>query len=248
MMGLSLQIRRRGSSCARPPENFDRATFRANRLNRSLTEIQTLYGKAVEAEQAAQWKLDFDKTRAVRDNLVSKFTSRYPSIVTELVDLFGRIVACNREIDQINGAAPESEGTRLRHVEAAARGLDVADTVLANIRLPDLRIGQHGESLAYPPPAPSAIMQMMGFAGGMPDEGESEFYETVLDEATGYYIAKRRADAPPLPWSAEPAPVPVSMREQARAEQAARAEERERLARERQERDRAREAANAIEI
>jgi hypothetical protein len=73
-------------------------------------------------------------------------------------------------------------------------------------------------------------MQMMGFAGGMPDAEDDQHYETVLDEATGFYIAKRRADAPPLPWSAEPAPVPVSMREQAVAEQALRAEERDRVA------------------
>jgi hypothetical protein len=229
-------------------EKADRATFWANRLNRSLSEIQALYGKAIEAEHAAQYRSDFDRLHVVRDNLADELKSRYPAVVTELVELFGRITKCNQEIDQIHADAPEGSGYRLRHVEGAARGLDVPDSVLANIRLPDLRIGQHGESLAYPPPAPSAIMQMMGFAGGMPDAEDDQHYETVLDEATGYYIAKRRADAPPLPWSAEPAPVPVSMREQALAEQAARAEERERLAREGQERDRAREAANAIEI
>jgi hypothetical protein len=36
-----------------------------------------------------------------------------------------RIVACDQDITRINSTAPESEGIRLRKVEAAARGLDL---------------------------------------------------------------------------------------------------------------------------
>jgi hypothetical protein len=36
-----------------------------------------------------------------------------------------RIVACDQDITRINSTAPESEGIRLRKVEAAARGFDL---------------------------------------------------------------------------------------------------------------------------
>ena len=58
-----------------------------------------------------------------------------------------RIVACDQDITRINSTAPESEGIRLRKVEAAARGFDLGQgdvSVLENCRLPHLLVGQHG--------------------------------------------------------------------------------------------------------
>jgi hypothetical protein len=60
----------------------------------------------------------------VRDNLSAEFKSRYQSVVSELVELFGRIGKVDREIDAVNAAAPDSESLRLRKVEAIARDVD----------------------------------------------------------------------------------------------------------------------------
>jgi hypothetical protein len=214
-------------------EKADRATFWANRLNRSLTEIQTLYGKAVEAEQAAEWKSSFDRIRIARDQLSAEFSSRYQNIVTELVDLFGRIAKCDQTIDSLHATSPDGEGMRLRKVEAAARQIEVvdhSDSVLEKCQLPSFAIGHSYASPLAWPPAPIPVDMGLGFfprSGGEVDADE-DLYETVLEENTGFYVARRRADAPPLDRGS--APVPVSLREQALAEQAARAEERERLA------------------
>jgi hypothetical protein len=66
-----------------------------------------------------------------------------------------RIVACDQHFTRINSTAPESEGIRLRKVEAAARGFDLGQgdvSVLENCRLPHLLVGQHGASQAWPLP------------------------------------------------------------------------------------------------
>jgi hypothetical protein len=50
-----------------------------------------------------------------------------------------RIVACDQDITRINITEPESEGIRLRKVEAAARGFDLGQgdvSVLENCPLP----------------------------------------------------------------------------------------------------------------
>jgi hypothetical protein len=98
-----------------------------------------------------------------------------------------RIVACDQDITRINSTAPESEGIRLRKVEAAARGFDLGQgdvSVLENCRLPHLLVGQHGASQAWPlPQKPIALALLSTFPrNGVPDPNEDEFYEVVYDD------------------------------------------------------------------
>src|SRR5271169_6353702 len=125
-----------------------------------------------------------------------------------------RIVACDQDITR---TAPESEGIRLRKVEAAARGFDLGQgdvSVLENCLLPHLLVGQHGASQAWPlPQKPIALALLSTFPrNGVPDPNEDEFYEVVLDEDAGHFVMRRRADASPLVLP--PAPLQRTMREQ----------------------------------
>jgi hypothetical protein len=212
-------------------EKSDVATFRANRYHNGLVGLQDLYNKAVAVEQDAVWRAEFDKVRVIRDQLAAEFSSRYVAIVEELTTLFNTIIRCDRDVTRINTTAPESESMRLRKVEAAARDVDAVQgdsSIIDSCRLPNLT--RYGVTMAWPPAETLTSLQVLaGFLrNGTPDASEDEHYETVFDESTGFYVARRRADAPPLFLPA--APPQMTMREQALAEQAARAEERERLA------------------
>jgi hypothetical protein len=136
----------------------------------------------------------------VRDNLSAEFKSRYQSVVSELVDLFGRIGKVDREIDAVNAAAPDSESMRLRKVEAIARDVDSVQgegSIIASVKLP--QFAQFGRALAWPPMAATISMTQMMFPGnGSVSDADDPNYEVVCDEATGYFVSRRRADAPPL--------------------------------------------------
>jgi hypothetical protein len=111
-----------------------------------------------------------------------------------------RIVACDQDITRINSTAPESEGIRMRKVEAAAHGFDLGQgdvSVLENCRLPHLLVGQHGASQAWPlPQKPIALALLSTFPrNGVPNPNEDEFYEVVYDEDAGHFVMGRRADA-----------------------------------------------------
>jgi hypothetical protein len=68
------------------------------------------------------------------------------------------IVACDKEIDRLNIRAPDTEYRRLRKVEAEARRIGLTQgSILQNCRLPNLLIGQHGSSQAWPLPQPNAL-------------------------------------------------------------------------------------------
>jgi hypothetical protein len=112
----------------------------------------------VEADEYfARWEPDFKTVEATRDELAAEMREVYPAAVAQLVDLFHRMTACDRECSRINGLAPPGEHRRLRQVELTARGVDrllqpdvwIAET----LRLPVFP-RDTGPILAWPPPAP----------------------------------------------------------------------------------------------
>jgi hypothetical protein len=178
--------------------------FAAQRLHNAVVKLRELQMAAVAREEATAWHADADKVQAVRDQLAAEFAVRYPAVVRELVGLFTSITACDREIDRIHSSAPDTENRRLRKVEAEARRIDLTQgSILENCRLPNLLIGQHGASQAWPLSQPSVGLQILsGFPkNGTPGSDEDEFYELVYDEVAGQYAMRRRPDAPPLALS-----------------------------------------------
>jgi hypothetical protein len=86
--------------------------------------MQERHSAAVTREQLAAWHADADRVEAVRDQLANELSTRYRAITAELVDLFTRIAACDREVGRINGSAPGFDRRRLLGVELTARGID----------------------------------------------------------------------------------------------------------------------------
>jgi hypothetical protein len=92
------------------------------------------------------------------------------------------IVACEKEIDRLNIRAADTEDRRLRKVEAEARRIDLTQgSILENCRLPNLLIGQHGASQAWPLSQPNVGLQLLSSfpKNGSPGSEEDEFYELV---------------------------------------------------------------------
>jgi hypothetical protein len=203
--------------------------FKVQRYRNGLAGLQGLYNEVVANEQAAAWRAEADKVQAVRDQLSADVALRYPALVDEMVGLLTRMVDCDRRIDCLHAAAPESEGThRLRKIEATARRIDIVQSgtgIIENCRLPNLLVGQHGSSQAWPPaPQQNVGLELLSIfpRNGSGDPNEDRFYEMVLDEVAGHYVMRRRPDAPPL---APPrAPPQLTMREQILSEQARRSQ------------------------
>jgi hypothetical protein len=137
----------------------------AERHRNAITALQERHSAAVTREQLAAWHADADRVQAVRDQLSAELADRYPAITAELVDLFSRIAASDREIARINASAPGYDQRRLLSVELTARGIDrfglndkrIAETV----RLPAFVRG-HGSVMAWPvPTVPFSVQASM---------------------------------------------------------------------------------------
>lgn len=130
----------------------DQSRFEHARLLRAIPLLAERLRQAQAREYALQWHQDFEQVEAERDALAEELTATYPDLVAKLVSLLDRIEVCDREVDRVNGSAPEEDNRRLLGVELTARGLNcftaASPSLTANLRLPhpgDTR------SLAYPP-------------------------------------------------------------------------------------------------
>jgi predicted transcriptional regulator len=128
------------------------AEFDHERLHTLLPRLEQRLQQVEAAEYAARWQLDFDQVAAKRDELASKYAELYPKLTAELVDLFHRAEAVNKEVSRVNGSAPAGEHRRLGEVELAARDLEsfnTADPSIAKaVQLPDWtrRVGSNSAS------------------------------------------------------------------------------------------------------
>ena len=95
-----------------------------DRLDAALPKLHARYERARAQKHAAQWNEEFEQLAKERDELAKELTKAYPAAVKTLTDLFARVEALDKEIDQLHGSAPRSDHRRLLGVELAARGLD----------------------------------------------------------------------------------------------------------------------------
>jgi hypothetical protein len=85
------------------------AAFTRDRLRTVLPRLQKLL-KQVEAEEyAAAWEAEYEKIKAVRDELAAEMHEVYPAAVAQLTDLFQRAAEVDRECTRINRAAPSPD-------------------------------------------------------------------------------------------------------------------------------------------
>jgi predicted transcriptional regulator len=132
------------------------AQFDRDRLHTLLPRLQERLQQIQAAEYAARWEADFEQVEGRRNELVQEYAATYPRLVAQLVDLFERIEAADKEVSRINGSAPDGENRRLRGVELTARGLasfTVANPSIASgVQLPEL---ERSAVMAWPRPTPS---------------------------------------------------------------------------------------------
>jgi hypothetical protein len=137
------------------------AEFNRDRLHTLLPRLQERLQQIQAAEYAARWEADFEQVEARRNELVQEYAATYPRLVAQLVDLFERIEAVDKEASRINGSAPSCEHRRLLGVELSARGLDGftrdEPSIARAVQLPDF---ERSAVLAWPPPKPSMAVQV----------------------------------------------------------------------------------------
>jgi hypothetical protein len=137
------------------------AAFASDRLHTVLPRLQARLADVQAAEYAARWEPDFEQVQARRDELAQEYATTYPRLLAQLVDLFGRAQAVDKEISRINGSAPTGEHRRLLGVELTARDLECFTTanpsIALAVQLPDF---ERSAVLAWPPPKPSMAVQV----------------------------------------------------------------------------------------
>ncbi len=144
----------------------DRLCTALPRLQRRLQEVQAM-------EYFARWEPDFEQVEAKVEAASRKY-AKYPTLVTELVDIFRDAEEVDKEVARINGSAPSGEHRRLRSVELTARGLDSFTTanpsISRSVQLPDWG---PSDRMAWPPPStPLAVLASQGMAAPPHSGGE----------------------------------------------------------------------------
>jgi hypothetical protein len=108
------------------------AMVAVNRLGPLLLKLQTRYGEVHEQEEIATWRAEREATWlaehdawiAERDALAEELRDIYPEVARKITDLFERIVANDKALDQLNRARPNGVQRHLFSVELYARGLE----------------------------------------------------------------------------------------------------------------------------
>jgi predicted transcriptional regulator len=137
------------------------AEFDRDRLHTLLPRLQERLLQVQAAEYAARWQADFEQVEGQRNELAQECAATYPRIVAQLVDLFERIEAADKEVSRINGSAPSGEHRRLRQVELVARdlkGFTRGEPSITNeLSLPDW---DQPTKLVWPPPQVPLAVQV----------------------------------------------------------------------------------------
>jgi hypothetical protein len=100
------------------------AALAVGRLRTLHTRLIRRHAEVATRERAASWTAAFYEARDRRDALAHELAELYPQAVSNLMNLFIRISACDNEIDRLHQARPSGVSLHLDSVELAARGLD----------------------------------------------------------------------------------------------------------------------------
>jgi hypothetical protein len=135
------------------------ARFRRDRLETAVARLRDRLQDLKRQEEDRRRWIAYEKVKAEQDSLVEELARVYPPLAAQLADLFERIAANNREVEQTNRALPR-EADSLRSVELVARGLDgwvkngiETPRLTRTLRFPAFVHDAHHPDL-WPPPRP----------------------------------------------------------------------------------------------
>jgi hypothetical protein len=101
---------------------MDSAAFRRDRLQAAVTKLGVRLRELKGAEEDQRRWIAYENVKAKRDKLAAELASIYPAIERQLVDLFARLDANDKEVNYLNTRLPTNT-ERLRLAELVARGL-----------------------------------------------------------------------------------------------------------------------------
>jgi hypothetical protein len=129
------------------------AKLTQDRLRSLLSRMRQRFDEVEAAEYAMQWQAAYEAVEAKRNAIAKEMAELYPSLTTQLCDLFQRVEAVDLECARINAQAPSGEPRRLRGVELTARNLDSFSgshpSIMKVLQLPDWT---NSDRLVWPPP------------------------------------------------------------------------------------------------
>jgi hypothetical protein len=107
------------SDVAAARREADDAAFRRDRLQVAATRLRERLSELRAIEENARRRIRWEQVKAERDRLAAELTDTYPAIERQLVDLFARLDANDREVKYLNAHLPTG----------AARPLNMSNSV-----------------------------------------------------------------------------------------------------------------------
>jgi len=132
------------------------AEFEGARLRDGLAKLKDLEAAARQREQVERLSAERARVKAIRDKLADDLKTVYLPAAQQLAALFAAIEKCDEECKRVG----------LPSVELAARQIpnftsnDVR--LAAQVRLPQLVVGQHGSAEVWPPKKLPISLQLIG--------------------------------------------------------------------------------------
>jgi len=106
----------------RARREMDDAEFRRDRLRVAVTRLGERLRELRAQEEDDRRRANYEQVKAKRDKLAAELADTYPGIERQLVDLFARLDANDKEVNYLNTRLPTNT-ERLRLAELVARGL-----------------------------------------------------------------------------------------------------------------------------
>jgi hypothetical protein len=204
------------------------AEHTAHRLRNGMAALKELEHEAQCRERLKVWHADADLVEAKAVKLAEEMREQYPLFASWLVDYLKRKSVVDAEVRHINETAPGAEGRRLQEIELLARGISgygMSQPIERLLKLPALVVGSQAS-----PPLLWPVTESIGLAivaglfmpnGSVHRDPSTPCLGFEMRDGVVCEIGKPTPSIVPD----EPLHEPLSLREQALAEQAERAVE-----------------------
>jgi hypothetical protein len=204
--------------------------FRASRLRNGQARLRELHREATLRERLREWHAQADEVEDRAVKLADEMLERYPVFTDWLVDFLQRKASVDAEIRHVNETVPGYEARRLREIELVARGIESWGASIAIekvLKLPALAIDtQSALPLLWPLPQPPISLGVISLFAPNGSVQRDPSRAVLRFEMVDGVVRKIGMDGqiieePPM-LQLQPLHEPMSMREQALAEEAER--------------------------
>lgn len=133
----------------------------AARLGALLPRLKDKWRERANAEERAKWKVRYDVLERERNELAAELKKVYPVAVSQLVDLFNRIMVNEAALSALHGSRPAGAKGTLLGAELVARNLTEGfnrdqPPITRDLKLPDW---VESNRLAWPPAStPASVL------------------------------------------------------------------------------------------